>query len=1068
MSYHEKLLDAFGEINYNYITSKHDDVITTFCSDNHIDEFIRLYNSYSENLDILSSFYAAVRVIFNNYYHYTEKMVNNKILRVVPSSFKSMNFVIKSEILHFSEIENISINHIFKSPKDELIIDKIGVDNILRFEKDTGYFSKEINMGYTIHKFFSMFLYYLYNNQNKLSNRIPSYDEFLDIVQDYFIFLKKNKENGIYLDIQEFPNYFKEKYNDLYIDEEVDEELRMRFYLGELDLSVIKDKLDILPYIKDKNINNVLFDTINVIHNNAKYNFYNIYSIKYGNDALIELITSFADLLTLLNNKIIDFDLSKELFDKQIRDIIYNELHNSKMKYTFLAYSRSYNATLFRQEHNELFLDEDAPKELKNAFYDGLSFRYISNNRRYIKYIKEKDYITSIIKKEDIQAKEFFDVLKGDAFRLILNSPDTISKSLKEDELNNLCFWYIKTGRSYIPEYEVIKFFNINESDRFIKNRNKWKSLLKSKSFSEEGNKEVLIKLAYLFGIFHDDDQGYNKLKELILDVPKHIYKRDSVFFTTFEECLDDYRIVKLKKTLIKEGFNIKQDNYIYDLYKVNKDGSYTLMINMQEYPKSRLLLRDLMEECNISNVLTPSICNDLFYNFKLSYNKEFKELFIHNINEIIKDHVCRYYIAIIQRKFEEIKRFHNNKKLTLDMCINYVRNNSLENVDIGNELLADHLSKFGYDQKKYDEVQKIYNIGKQRIYSSIPRVTGTYENYRYEIVRLDSVIPIEAGDITTCCQKIGLLGETCMIHSMVDKNGRLFVVYDEDGDLVSESWVWRNKDVICFDNIEVPVDVMMKNGYKKAFFDRGIRTSFGDKLLEVYIEASKELYLTDNETYRELLKNGIITKEQYEDLVLKKVTIGEGYSSIQGSLVANLKKDMDIEKPLPFKNPITKDDFLYTNDSKIQYLVLDRKEKKSTKKTLSIYHDDFRIIDSKITELEIFKIKREEQAFREDSILYEVDINPNTFFNDINKIYSSNNTKIMTHSCFTIIYEQGEYIIIKDIFYNKDIDKKTISKLLKLAIHQLELISNIRLEDNVKQVLSNLDKTKKLKYTLE
>ncbi|MBR3116911.1 MAG: hypothetical protein IKF36_03445 [Bacilli bacterium] len=1065
MNYQDKLLNTFGDNNYNYIISKHNDVITKLSNDNHIDEFIKLYNSYSENLDFLNSFYAAVRVIFKNHYQYTEKVINNRITRVVPSYFSSMNFVIKSEILHYEDIEKISMNNIMYSNRDEIIIDKIGLDNIMRFEKETGYFSKEIHMGFTIHKFFSMFLNYINNNQYKLSNRIPSYEEFLDIMEDYFIFLKRNKENGVYLDIQEFPISFKKKYKDLFIDEEADEEYRLRFYLGELDLSYIKDNLGVISYIKDKTIENVLFDNISIINNNTKYSFYNIYSIKFGNEALIELITSFADLLTLLNNKNIDFNLDKEAFDKQIRDIIYTELKSSKIKYDFLANSNSFNAILFKGEHNDLFLDEDAPNDLKNAFYDGLSFKYISNNRRYIKYIKNKDYITSIIKKEDIRAKEFFDILKDDAFRLILNNPDTISKALKEDELNNLCFWYLKTGRTFIPEYEVIKFFDTKEADRFIINKNKWKSLLKSLSFREDGNREVLIRLAYLFGVFHDDDQGYNKLKELILGVPKHIYKKDSIFITSFSECLDDSRIQKIKKSLIKEGFNITQDDFIYDLYKENKDGSYTLMINMQEYPKSNLLLRDLMEECELSNVLTPSICNDLFYNFKLSYNKEFKDLFSHNIREIIKDNVCRYYISIIQRKFDEIKKFHSNRKLTLEMCINYVRNNSLENVGIGNEILADHLSKLGFSQEKYDELQAIYNIGKQRIFSSIPRVTGKVGNYRYEMVRLDCVLPLIVGELIPCCQRLGQLGETCMIHSMLDKNGRLFVVFDENNNLISESWVWRNKDVLCFDNIEVPTSILVEHGYKKAFFDRGMRTSFGDKLLEVYLEASKDIYLTDKEKYDELLETGQITKEQYEDLVLKKITIGDGYSSIQGSLQANLNKDLFPEKPLTFVNPITKDNFLYIRDSRTQYLVLNRKEKKSTNKTLHVYHDDFKIIDKNISELEIFKIKREEQAFRENSILLYTNTESKQFFKDLNNIYNSSNIKIMSHACFTIIYEQTDIIKIKDIFYNKDIDQKTISKFLKLALLQLKQIANIKLEDNVKQVLSNITKTKKLKY---
>ena len=94
MNYQEKLLKIFGN-NYEYIISKHSDVINRLKEDNYIEEFITLYTSYNKSLDFLNSFYAAVRVIFYNHYSYEEKVINHRVTRIIPEDFKSMNFLVK-------------------------------------------------------------------------------------------------------------------------------------------------------------------------------------------------------------------------------------------------------------------------------------------------------------------------------------------------------------------------------------------------------------------------------------------------------------------------------------------------------------------------------------------------------------------------------------------------------------------------------------------------------------------------------------------------------------------------------------------------------------------------------------------------------------------------------------------------------------------------------------------------------------------------------------------------------------------------------------------------------------
>lgn len=1069
-----KIKNLLGDNYYNYLMNKHYDVMNKIMDDNHTDEFIKLMKNY-KNLNFFSAFYTSIRVILLNNYGLKRETKNNSVKYSIPEGFTSMNFVIKNQIENFEDINNIYINHIFILPIDENIIDKIGVTNLLKFNNDTNYLSTEIQNGYSKYNFFFKFCSFILNKKD-LEYKIPSYDKFLDLFHDYIIYLKENKEPTVYLNYKDFPDYFKNKYPDLFINEDIPTDIKVRFYLGKLTLASIEKDVNVLEILKNKNIESVFTDVINIKHNYSTINFIKYYSDKFGKNALVELISSFGHLLNLLNNKELDITLPKKIMDKYIRSVIYNELKHDEVRYDFIVKSTSYSAKKFKEEYSSLFLDESLPEDLRENFYEGLSFRYISNNRRYLKYIKEKDYITSLIKCEDISTIKFFDILKEDAFRIILNNPDTISKSLKEGILDQLCLWYIKTNRSFIPDYSIIKNFPTNSINNFINNKNKWKALLKSSTFNKEENRESLLKLAYVFGVFNYDDSGFKRLHELIIDIPKKLDKNNSFFIKMIKKfdndntknlSISEAKILKIKKSFIKEGLIINKEYFIDNVYRENDDGTYTLMINMQEYPKSTLLLRELMEEHELEGILTPITCNDLFYDFKMEYNEEFKEIFSNNIEKIIRDDNYRYYITRIQRKFNEIKRFNCNRKINLDIALDYVKNNSLENVDVGNELLADHMSKIGYKQDKFDIIQKIYNVGKKRVFSSIPRIKNKYEEYEYEIVRMDDILPLEVGVLTNCCQKLDALGESCMIHSMIDKNGRLFIIKDSEGNLISQSWVWRNKGVLCFDNIEIPKAVMVKNGYNPLFIDRKLRSDFGDKILKVYIEAAKDLYKTDNESYKILLEKGIINKKQFDGLRLKKITIGKGFSSIIGSLDYFLKKDYICESPLVFINTATGDNSLYIRDSNEQYIVIDEEINSPNLENIYPYIDDYRIYDeSSLSKIDIYKIKREELAYNnyEKSNFINYGMTGESFINDLKNYYESDSIKIMMNSVFTIIYEETDTsIIINDCFYDKNLEEKIIIPILSNAINQLKYKTVVNIPEIITKKYENREKTNKL-----
>ncbi|MBQ6282593.1 MAG: hypothetical protein IJK66_03535, partial [Bacilli bacterium] len=437
----------------------------------------------------------------------------------------------------------------------------------------------------------------------------------------------------------------------------------------------------------------------------------------------------------------------------------------------------------------------------------------------------------------------------------------------------------------------------------------------------------------------------------------------------------------------------------------------------------------------------------------------------------IMSDSKYLSQIAIIQRRFKEIKAVYSNVTLTLDLALSYITNNRYEQVNPGNERVTTTAAIQGYSQEDFETLQKIYNYGKQRVFSSIPRIesNGFVElktgKYHYEMLRLDDPRAMSIGYESDCCQRLGEPAEMCMQHSMVDKNGRVFVITNELGEVVAQSWVWRNKDVLCFDNIEIPDQKMWDHGVPRGSEDSGIRNEFTDDILDIYKMAAHELIEEDEKEYKELLESGKITQEQYDGLRLKKISTGEGYSNIIGSLKTLPVDKGTLSRPLPFAAPVELNRGLYISDSRKQYIIEEREgRKKYSGETLTLYSDTYiEYDDTNFTEKELLTLEKLEGVTKEEYDYLDTSVNMNT---DRTKLVSAiaknywlhpETTRIILHPNFAIIYDTyGDKVIIGDLLFNTKIDNydqqmditdKVIMQI-RLAINQISNGKQIVLQD--------------------
>lgn len=170
-------------------------------------------------------------------------------------------------------------------------------------------------------------------------------------------------------------------------------------------------------------------------------------------------------------------------------------------------------------------------------------------------------------------------------------------------------------------------------------------------------------------------------------------------------------------------------------------------------------------------------------------------------------------------------------------------------------------------------EAVGLCNDARERYHSTIPKVEGQLGKFTYKVLDLDDPLAVAVGYLTHCCFVVRGDSYFALKHSMQSQNGRTFVVY-YDGKLLTQSWIWRNGDVICFDSVESGSPV---HKYKDDI-----------KLVDVYKEAASKMME--------------ISFEEEDDIQrVKTITVGRsdytfnGLDKVQGSVPCPLEKNVYI-----------------------------------------------------------------------------------------------------------------------------------------------------------------------------
>ena len=1037
--------------------------------------------------------------------------------------------------------------------KQNRVIQILGLENIKRFEKETGFFFQKESDGYIIPtRGLSLFEYCF----NKKSNILNNLVDFKDGTLNYEMFVDEMakcldvmREKGIFRpdSYNNFPNYdwiqgeFRENHPEIFIDLNAPYELKNAFYKNVLKPKLLYNHKDYVKYLVDKNLSSMIDVNLKLAVPREEdgpewwlpenCNFVDEYISRYGNEKFLQLCVKYGiyidDIAEYLNKdiairhgKYVDSskdDVDFEGISKKIESIIIREI-----KLCNIPYGLDNAPNFLKENCPELFLEDNAPEELKKYFYNYayknhdhrhylMTFDTLQHHKEWLLFLKDKTLIPSLVnpsakRKEMLQYLLLFGEEKG--IKLGIKRGETVHKMISSSQVELMKKWYDKTGGKFIPDFVVMQNFKLEEADKFLISGSLWSKLMRIKNFAEiPESREAMLKLAYSFGVFDQDQRGFKKLQDLLTSLPKkidadngyiidrvdrkidQISQRD-VFYhnkkvidangdkkivspnmtleekeeaynkmlkytkkSNFIDFIDAPTLVNLFETLKKEKVDIDFSKPIFaQFYRKNEDGIYSLIINSQSCPKSSQIIRGILGKFRGLPILTPEKADLLFGRFCLKYDVDFREFVLANMDNIMKKPEYVSFVSSIQKQFSEIKAVNSNRTLTLELAVSYVQSNKYAPVNVGNEQVAEISAIAGYTQKDFETLQQIYNYGKQRTFSSIPRIEAKVEKtsgrYTYEILRLDDPLAMAIGTLTKCCQELNKYGEVCMEHSMVDKNGRVFVIKNEEGNAIAQSWVWRNKNVLCFDNIEIP---------NKAF-DKAVKEhpGFTNEIFQIYKQAAHDLIQADDVEYKKLLEGGKITQEQYEGLRLGKVTVGLGWNAIIAeSIKQNSVADKKIARPLPFKEPVKLSRELYTSDSATQYILEQREDRKEYYgKTLPIHADSYiEYDDSSFKEKNLLSLEKLELITKPNATYLDTQLSEHYDKGHIvsqlahNYELNPETTRIILHPNFAIIYDvNGDQLKIGDLLYNTVIDynqqqmniEDKVTIQLRLALEQI------------------------------
>lgn len=626
-------------------------------------------------------------------------------------------------------------------------------------------------------------------------------------------------------------------------------------------------------------------------------------------DTYKKFVSSNYDKLNMAFNNIDEYDLKKYLdeIDKTKQEILISNFFENIIKkqdikeiiYNINPYIiiELYNKN--KKIFNSLTLNDWVKLCSKTRTFND-DFKNILDNFEIVNIEKlfDTQFYTFYYYKEDVSALKYIETKYRNNIinRGVLEEIDETTSIFSEKHLKNLSEFKVMLQNNIISKNDKRYKQHLSNFIMFLKNQNIINNI-ENNNFKEIEKMFYRIVKGKSITILYElssieEITIFNRLGQIDFKVKD---------FTV--EQLENYN-VKQHKQLCKK---FEKNNWYFKSYKqlilklmlmVGFNNTRALLEINDTLP----VLEHLVGNVDVKNVKLDEQHNPIL-NMKLM-NLLFSDKDYSKMKEILsnKDNDLYKYFP---RMFNEWKVIvMNNKDKSLKMIIDFLKSDEISLPPKYYRL--EGLFKFiGCNNRNVDETLLLHDQMLTRVSSTIPRITGTKDEYSYEILRLDDMEALTVGNKTDCCFTVLGNGYSCLKHSLTSSNGRILVV-KKGNEILAHSWIWRNGNLLCLDNIEISKKINSVD------------------FLDIYLQVADELIKTSyqSEGIEHCIKNITIGFtnfdkqikgiEQYPCLIAKNCNLED---KDFGSRLGSNRQFVDV---LP--QPI--EEVEYSDSKDVQYLI--------------------------------------------------------------------------------------------------------------------------------------------------
>ena len=331
-----------------------------------------------------------------------------KILEERTFHDKSFSIVVSElEKLPPDFVSNMSfpISDLFDSNNTEIMAE-YGIKNIVDFDNESGHFFS---------KYSSVMLYSVFDcfinadsrskypvikgidENGHYNGRGEPYtkEEFYECVKGMIMSITDHRYKGFRgtdYNYGQITGEFRNKYPELFIDDNAPEDVKTMFYTRSFTPKTIIEHPEYITYLKNKNIACGFKDVYVVISRdgsrNRDGNFYDFIAGKTDSDGVIEFIKNNAGIIEFIDG------LGSYVFNEEDDlSTIENKMYGFVRKQIIqgLKYP-SIIPDKMKNEFPDMFLPSDAPDKLKRVFYSReITTEFILSNPSYIEYLRKID-----------------------------------------------------------------------------------------------------------------------------------------------------------------------------------------------------------------------------------------------------------------------------------------------------------------------------------------------------------------------------------------------------------------------------------------------------------------------------------------------------------------------------------------------------------------------------------------------------------------------------------------------------------------------------------------------------